>query len=53
MPVTARQGVDKAQAAAFDAPTFGGPLGKKTYACFVRRYDASHPAQHPKRKSAR
>ena len=29
---------------------FGGPLGKKTYACFVRRYDASHLAQHPKQK---
>jgi hypothetical protein len=29
---------------------FGGPLGAKTYACFVRRYDASHLAQHPKQK---
>ena len=27
-----------------------GPLGQKTYACFVRRYDASHLAQHPKQK---
>ncbi|ANV99903.1 hypothetical protein LMTR13_06665 [Bradyrhizobium icense] len=23
---------------------------KKTYACFVRRYDANHLAQHPKQK---
>jgi hypothetical protein len=29
---------------------FAGPLGQKTYACFVRRYDASHLAQHPKQK---
>ena len=29
---------------------FGGPLSQKTYACFVRRYDASHLAQHPKQK---
>jgi hypothetical protein len=29
---------------------FGGPLSRKTYACFVRRYDANHLAQHPKQK---
>ena len=29
---------------------FAGPLGAKTYACFVRRYDANHLAQHPKQK---
>src|SRR5438093_11412689 len=29
---------------------FGGPLSQKTHACFVRRYDASHLAQHPKQK---
>jgi hypothetical protein len=29
---------------------FGGPLSHTTYACFVRRYDASHVAQHPKQK---
>ena len=29
---------------------FAGPLGQKTYACFVRRYDAGHLAQHPKQK---
>ena len=46
----AQEGVDKAKATAFDARMFGGPLGKKTYACFVRRYDASHLAQYPKQK---
>ena len=44
----AQEGVDKAKATAFDARMFAGPLGRKTYACFVRRYDASHLAQHPK-----
>jgi hypothetical protein len=42
--------IDKAKATAFDARMFAGPLGQKTYACFVRRYDASHLAQHPKQK---
>ena len=46
----AQESVDKAKAAAFDGRMFGGPLSQKTYACFVRRYDASHLAQHPKRK---
>jgi hypothetical protein len=46
----AQDGVDKAKAAAFDVQMFGGPPGHKTYACFVRRYDASHLAQHPKQK---
>jgi hypothetical protein len=46
----AQEGVDKARATAFDAQMFGGPLNHKTYACFVRRYDASHLAQHPKQK---
>jgi hypothetical protein len=49
MPVTPRR-VDKAKATAFHARTFGGSLSQKTYACFVRRYDASHLAQHPKQK---
>src|SRR5258705_9669376 len=44
----AQEGV--AKATAFDARMFGGPLSQKTYACFVRRYDASHLAQHPKQK---
>src|SRR6478752_2743548 len=46
----AQEAVDKAKATAFDARMFGGPLGQKTYACFVRRYDAGHLAQHPKQK---
>src|SRR4030095_15014931 len=46
----AQEGLDKAKATAFDARMFAGPLGQKTYACFVRRYDASHLAQHPKQK---
>ena len=46
----AQEGVDKAKATAFDARMFGAPLSQKTYACFVRRYDASHLAQHPKQK---
>jgi hypothetical protein len=29
---------------------FAGAGGQKTYACFVRRYDAGHLAQHPKQK---
>ena len=46
----AQDGVDKAKATAFDNRMFGGPFGQKTYACFVRRYDAGHLAQHPKQK---
>ncbi|OCK60757.1 hypothetical protein [Bradyrhizobium sp. LMTR 3] len=47
----AQDGVDKAKASAFDARMFGGPLTQKTYACFVRRYDANHLTQHPKQKA--
>jgi hypothetical protein len=39
---------DAAKKAAFDKRIFGGPIGSKTSACFARRYDASHLAQHPK-----
>ena len=46
----AQDGVDKAKAAAFDNRMFAGPPGQKTYACFVRHYDAGHLAQHPKQK---
>jgi hypothetical protein len=46
----AQDGIDKAKAAAFDHRMFAGPTGQKTYACFVRRYDAGHLAQHPKQK---
>jgi hypothetical protein len=43
-------GIPDAKAKAFDAKVFGGPIGEKAAACFVRRYDASHLAQHPKQK---
>ena len=46
----AQDSVDKARVAAFDNRMFAGPLGQKTYACFVRRYNADHLAQHPKQK---
>ena len=39
-----------AKSKAFDARVFGGPIGDKAPACFVRRYDPSHLAQHPKQK---
>lgn len=45
-----QESVDKAKAAVFGGRMFGGPLGPKSYACFVRRYDANHMAQHPKQK---
>ena len=55
LPLTAHaeDGIPDAKAAkarAFDAKLFGGPVGEKAAACFVRRYDASHLAQHPKQK---
>ena len=46
----AEEGVDKAKATAFDARLFTRPSDQTTYACFVRRYDAAHLAQHPKQK---
>ena len=46
--------IDQTTAAAFDARLFaavpGYAPGKKTYACFVRHYDADHLARHPKQK---
>jgi|SRR5581483_544080 len=42
--------IPAAKAKAFDAKMFGGPVGEKASACFVRRYDARHFAQHPKQK---
>jgi hypothetical protein len=42
--------IDPAKAKAFDTRVFAGPIGNKAFACFVRRYDASHLAQHPKQK---
>ncbi|SEC83142.1 hypothetical protein [Bradyrhizobium erythrophlei] len=50
LAVEAQESVDKAKAAAFDNRMFAGPPGAKAYACFVRRYDANHLAQHPKQK---
>lgn len=50
LTVGAQEGVDKAKATAFDNRMFAGPPGAKAYACFVRRYDANHLAQHPKQK---
>ncbi len=44
------EGIDKAQADALDRRMFAGPLGKKTYACFARRYDPDHLARHPLQK---
>jgi hypothetical protein len=43
-------GLDPAKAAAFDTRVFGGPVGQKASACFVRNYDAAHLKQHPKQK---
>jgi hypothetical protein len=43
-------GLDPAKAKAFDARVFGGPVGNQAFACFVRRYDASHLAQHRRQK---
>jgi hypothetical protein len=43
-------GIDPAKAKAFDTRVFAGPIGNKAFACFVRRYDASYLAQHPKQK---
>src|SRR5438874_7792005 len=49
-PGHAQDGLDKAKAAAFDNRMFAGATGQKTHACFVRRYDATHLAQHPRQK---
>ena len=50
--VHAEDGIDKAQADAFDKRMFSGPLGQRPreYACFVRRYDPDHLARHPLQK---
>jgi hypothetical protein len=45
-----RESVDKAKAAVSDGRMFAGPPGPKSYACFVRLYDANQMAQHPKQK---
>ncbi len=40
----------KFAADAFDSRMFGTTPTKKSYACFVRKYDSAHLAQHPKQK---
>jgi hypothetical protein len=52
LPLAARANDDipAAKTRAFDTKVFGGPVGQKASACFVRRYEASHLAQHPKQK---
>jgi hypothetical protein len=43
--------VKEAKGEEFDKRLFGAPIGKKkAYACFVRRYDGNHFAQHPLQK---
>ena len=43
-------GIDKSAADTFDSRMFGATPAKKSYACFVRKYDSAHLAQHPKQK---
>lgn len=45
-----REGIDKSAADAFDSRIFGAAPTKKSYACFVRKYDSTHLAQHPKQR---
>jgi hypothetical protein len=45
-----QEGIDKSAADAFDSRIFGTTPTKKSYACFVRKYDSAHLAQHPKQK---
>jgi len=47
-----QEGIDKSAADAFDGRMFGATPTKKSYACFVRKYDAQHLAQHPKQTVA-
>lgn len=47
----AQEQIDKTRAESFDKRMFAGALGeKKSYACFVRAYDAEHLAKHPRQK---
>jgi hypothetical protein len=41
------------EAETFNARMYAGTPGNTAYACFVRRYDAEHLAQHPKQRSLR
>lgn len=47
-----QEGIDKPAADAFDSRMFGAKPTQKSYACFVRKYDGDHLAQHPKQKIA-
>jgi hypothetical protein len=47
-----QEGIDKSTADAFDSRMFGATPTKKSYGCFVRKYDSVHLAQHPKQKVA-
>jgi hypothetical protein len=48
---SAQEDIDKSKAENFDKRVFAGTIGeKKSYACFVRAYDAEHLAKHPKQK---
>ncbi len=49
---TNKDASEEAREAAFDKRVFAGPIGNKAVACFVRRYDAAHLAQHPEQKVA-
>ncbi len=42
----------KAETETFNMRMYAGSPGANAYACFVRRYDAGHLAQHPKQKVA-
>ena len=46
----AQDAIDQHRAGTFDIEMFTHPPGDKAYACFMRRYDAEHLAQHPKQK---
>jgi hypothetical protein len=45
-----QEGIDKSAANAFDSRMFGTTPTQKSYACFVRKYDSTHLAEHPKQK---
>lgn len=48
----AQDAIDQNKADTFEVNMFTRPPGDKAYACFMRRYDAEHLAQHPKQKVA-
>lgn len=45
-----QDGIDKSAADSFDSRMFGTASAKKSYACFVRKYDSGHLARQPKQK---